>query len=286
MRAGIVVALAVAGYYAFLFLIQRRLLYPGPRGAWAGAMGPDARRITIPVTGGTAVAFFLPPARPTARFPVIIFMHGNAERGEDWLAPFRPVRDSGVGVMIVEYPGYGEAPGSSSEASITQSALAAYDWVRARPDVDGERIVSWGRSLGGGAATRLATRRPVRALILESSFTSLRWFAKSVLAPGFLVRDPFDNLNELAHYHGPLLVLHGADDETIPFAHGRALAAVVAGARFVSMPCGHNDCARPYEPVFAFLRNGGVLAAASDNQAPQSRRVHGASPPASHDRPR
>jgi hypothetical protein len=122
-----------------------------------------------------------------------------------------------------------------------------------RPDVDPARIVSYGRSLGGGVAARLATRRQVAALVLESSFTSLRSFARGFFAPGFLVRDPFDNLTELSRYRGPLLVLHGERDEVAPFAHGRALAAAVPGAVFVPMRCGHNDCERPWPDVLRFL---------------------------------
>ncbi len=258
-RIIVLLGLAWCGYYALLFLVQRRLLYPAPRGPVSYALPRDAEPVRLPGAAGALPAWLLPPTRHDTAAPAIVFFHGNGERAEDWLGEFGALREVGVAVLVVEYPGYGEAPGAPSQASLTAAALAAYDWVQARSDIDPSRIVAYGRSLGGGVATRLATRRHVAAVILESTFTSLRAFAKRFLAPGFLVRDPFDSLRELRAYHGPLLVLHGERDEIAPFAHGRALAAAVPGAQFVVMPCGHNDCAPPWPEVLAFLRSHGVV---------------------------
>lgn len=259
-RVVVLIALVVLGYYGLLFAVQRSLLFPAPRGPVRLPTAPGNWEVHIPASGDTVLAWYgAPSAGSGARFPVIVFTHGNAERAEDWVGQFRDLQARGIGVVIVEYPGYGVAPGKPSEESITAAVLAAYDWVRAQPFADTARIIAWGRSLGGGAATRLATRRPVAALILESSFRSIREFAKRYWAPGFLVRDPFDNLTELKAYHGPLLVLHGEHDEVAPLAGGRSLAAAVPGATFVAIPCGHNDCERPTAVVTSFLAGRGIL---------------------------
>jgi pimeloyl-ACP methyl ester carboxylesterase len=258
-RVIVLVGLAWCGYYAVLFVLQRRLLFPAPRGPVTYALPRDAERVQLHSTGGALPAWLLLPTVRDAAAPVLVFLHGNGERAEDWLTEFGDPRAAGMAVLVVEYPGYGEAPGAPSQTSLTDAALAAYDWLQARPDVDGSRIVVYGRSLGGGVATRLATRRHVAAVVLESSFTSLRALAGRFLAPGFLVRDPFDSRRELRAYHGALLVLHGERDDIAPFAHGRALAAAVPGAEFVALPCGHNDCARPWPQVLAFLRAHGVV---------------------------
>lgn len=257
MSAGrllLVLVVALAGYYALLFLLQRRLMYPAPRGPASFALPADAEPVELAGESGPGRAWFLAPAPAAPRpSPVIMFFHGNAERAENWLTEFHPARAAGFAVLLVEYPGYGEAPGSPSQTSLTNAALAAYDWVRTRAGADRAAVIAYGRSLGGGVATRLATRRPVAALILESSFISARAFAGRFMAPGFLVRDPFDNLAELTDYAGPLLVLHGEHDEIAPVAHGRALAAAKRDGQFVSMPCGHNDCERPWPDVLTFL---------------------------------
>lgn len=247
--------LALLGYYAFLYLVQRRLLYPAPH--HASAVPRDAETVTLSTASGPARAFFLPAAAPGPA-PAIVFLHGNAEQAEDWLTMFGPARKAGLAVLVVEYPGYGASPGHPTETSLTDAGLGAYDWLSRRADVDSTRIVAYGRSLGGGVATRLATRRHVAALVLESTFTSLRAFAARFWAPAFLVRDPFESLAELARYRGPLLVLHGERDDVAPFAQGRALAAAVPGSVFIPMDCGHNDCDRPWPGVLAFLRSHGI----------------------------
>jgi fermentation-respiration switch protein FrsA (DUF1100 family) len=104
----------------------------------------------------------------------------------------------------------------------------------------------------------LIGRRPIAALILEAPFTSVRPFASRYGAPGFLVRDPFDNLAQVAGFRGPLLILHGAQDDVIPPCHSQALARAAPQAELHLLPCGHNDCPRAWDLVGAFLRHHGL----------------------------
>jgi len=260
VRILVAVLLALLGYYVLLFFMQRQLLYPAPRGPLSARLPSDVRRIELRDGDDIGYALYATAGNSSgSRHPAIIFTHGNAERVEYWAGEFAALQRRGVAVLMPEYPGYGTAGGRPTQESITNVVLAAYDWLHVQPDIDTARIVAYGRSLGGGAATRLATRRPVAGLVLESSFTSLRAFAGQFYAPGFLVRDPFDNLDELKRYKGPLLVLHGRQDPIAPFAHGEALAAAVAGAEFVPMACGHNDCERPWPAVLGFLQRHQLL---------------------------
>ena len=252
-RVLLLATIAVVFYYALLFVTQRRLLFPRPRDLVVAQPGAGVEQVRLRGTDGPVYAWYAAPMASAAPHPAIVFAHGNGERAEHWTAAFERLQDEGFGVLIVEYPGYGIAEGSPSQMSITSAVVAGFDWLRARSDVDGGRIVGYGRSLGGGAVAQLAARRPLAALILESSFTSVRSFARSYLAPGFLVRDPFDTLEVLSKYRGPLLVFHGAHDDIAPPAHGRALAAAVPGSTFVEMPCGHNDCERPWTEILRFL---------------------------------
>ena len=71
--------------------------------------------------------------------------------------------------------------------------------------------------------------------------------------PRALVRDPFDTLEALHAYDGPVLILHGERDGIVPFAHAEALHAAATRSRLVPLPCGHNDCPRAWEPILAFL---------------------------------
>ena len=263
LRVLLMPLLALLGYYLVLFFMQRNLLYPAPQGKFEGVLPAEAQSLILERAGSEPVrAWYLPPIEGAPN-TVAIFCHGNAERAEEWLNQFRQLRAAGLGVVVLEYPGYGVASGAPTESSLTTAALVAFDWVRSTPHLAHARIVVYGRSLGGGVATRLATRRDVAALILESTFTDLRSFASEFFAPGFLVRDPFDNIGELKRYRGPLLVLHGERDEVAPFAGGESLARAVAGAQFTAMSCGHNDCDRPWPVIQTFLRSRGLTRPAA-----------------------
>ncbi len=237
---------AYALYCAALFLLQRQMLFPrhlapapGPKQEPAPT-GISSRWIEYP--GGRVEAWFLPPGAGARPAPAMIFAHGNAERIDDLVPEFLPFSGLGIGVLLVEYPGYGRSPGAPSQATITAAMTAAYDDLVSRPGVDPARVVLYGRSLGGGAVCALAARRPSAAMILASSFTSVRSFARRYGLPGFLVRDPFDNLAVVRRYGQPLLVVHGRRDEVIPFAHGEALFRAAPQGRLLAWDCGHNDC--------------------------------------------
>jgi uncharacterized protein len=257
----IIAAFMVSGAVLLLltlaFVVQRSVLFPVPSARTAYA-GDDAQRVVLDPTADGHHGLFLGAQGP-GRAPLIIFAHGNGELADDWVDAFTPLREKGIAVLLLEYPGYGGAPGTPSEPSIREAATAMFDWATAHPAVDPTRIVAYGRSIGGGAAAQLAEARPIAALILESAFTSTRPLAARYFVPGWLVRDPFDNVRALRNYRGPLLVVHGTDDQLIAVSEGRALAAAVPGATFHELPCGHNDCPRPWGIITSFLSANGVL---------------------------
>jgi len=258
--------IAYAAYALLIFLLQRQLLYPGRHIRASGPPPVGIVPIAVVTTAGRSAAWFMPPLgrRPGERRPLVIFFHGNGEVIDYLPGQAEGFRELGMGVLLVEYPGFGRSPGYPSEESITETAVAAFDAALQRAEVDPKRIVLFGRSLGGGAACALATRRPSAALILQSAFTSTRPFARKHLVPGFLVRDPFDNARVLAAYHQPVLLFHGTGDTIVPVEHSRTLARLAPHARLVELPCGHNDCPPDWRAFYgiiaAFLRDAGVAA--------------------------
>lgn len=253
------VCLALVAYWALLFLVQRALLFPAPSPSGAPPRPHDARQVWVSTPAGQVEAWYLRPFDALSRpAPLILFAHGNGEIIDYWPDAFDPPRQWGYGVLLLEYPGYGRSQGRPSETAITAAALAAFDWAASQPEIDSKRIVGYGRSLGAGAVCALLDQRPVAGLILESPFTTVRAFARRYGAPGFLVRDPFDNLSRLRQYTGPILILHGAHDAIIPPAHSRTLAANAPQAELHFLPCGHNDCPRAWELIRPFLRRHGL----------------------------
>ncbi len=254
--------LAGLGWLAFLFAVQRSVLFPAPlaAGGDGGIARAGGERWWLEHDGGRSEAWLLPAAPAHGEpGPLVVFAHGNGELIDHWLLEFERTRHWGVSVLLVEYPGYGRSAGAPSQASIAQAMVAAYDRAVARPEIDPRRVVGWGRSLGGGAVCALAEQRELAALVLESTFTSVRSFARRFGLPGFLVRDPFDNLATVRRFAGPLLLVHGEHDDLIPPAHARELQAAAPHARLHWLPCGHNDCPRPWDAVREFLEAHGLL---------------------------
>jgi uncharacterized protein len=264
MRPVLVGAIVLMGlllvYWAALFVWQRALLFPAPPLAGAGARPSDAEAVWLEIAGGPVEAWYLPPLVGTrGPAPLLLFAHGNGELIDYWPNAFEEPRRWGLAVLLVEYPGYGRSSGAPSQRSLTAAVVAAFDWASQQPSVDASRIIAYGRSVGAGAATALAGERPVAAMILESTFTSVTVFARRFGAPGLLVRDRFDNLAAVRRFTKPLLILHGDHDEIIPVAQGRALHAAQPSSEFHPMPCGHNDCARPWAAIEHFLTRHHLL---------------------------
>lgn len=267
MRLGITLLVAGLGiaalYVASVYFLQRKILFPGPL---YGIAVPEVEGIERWRVGPHDVeAWFLPPLGPGEEpagepFPTLVFAHGNGELIDFWPEVFEEPRRWGVGVLLVEYPGYGRSGGSPSERSVTESMVAAYDRLLERPGVDPDAVVGYGRSLGGGAVCALAARRPVAALVLESTFRSVRSLAGSMLVPGFLIRDPFDNLAVISAFEGPVLLIHGKEDTIIPAAESKALHEAAPDSTLHLIACGHNDCPRPWGMMRSFLDQRGIVS--------------------------
>jgi fermentation-respiration switch protein FrsA (DUF1100 family) len=193
-------------------------------------------RIPLP-DGGSLAALYLP--NPAAKH-TLWFFHGNAEDLGD-LEPFlREMQRRGFAVFAVDYPGYGLSSGSPSEKSVYAANTAAAHYLQESLKVPLSRVLLYGRSVGAGPAVELALREPVAGLVLQSAFTS----AYRVMPGGrLLFFDKFENLRKLPRVKCPVLVMHGREDEIIPFAHGETLYAVAPGRKVELWVDGahHND---------------------------------------------
>ena len=184
-------------YCGLLFVLQRQIIFPRyqiPQPLQGDQQDAGIEKHWMITDSGKVEVWFIPSdVAPSAkRKPVVIFGHGNGELIDFWPEELRKFTRFGVAVLLVEYPGYGRSAGNPSEESITQAFVAAHDWLTLRDDVDSSRIILLGRSLGGGAVCALARHRPSAALILMSSFTSAKSFAKKFarMAISFSLSEP------------------------------------------------------------------------------------------------
>ncbi len=266
---GISAAGVYAAYCGLLFVSQRWMLFPGDRLVGSNSAAPDhAEVVWLDMQFGRVESWYFAPETPapsvlSARLPLVIAAHGNGELIDTFPVEFRGFLELGMAVLLVEYPGYGRSDGSPSQETVTEVLVAAYDTMAARGDIDAGRIVLFGRSLGGGAVCALAAERDAAALILLSTFTSIRSMARRFLAPSFLVRDSFDNLEVVKSYAGPVLVIHGSQDRLIPHSHGLKLGEAASRGSMVTYDCNHGNCPRDWDQfwgdVAGFLTTERIL---------------------------
>jgi pimeloyl-ACP methyl ester carboxylesterase len=257
--------LALLLYGVLMFVAQRWVAFPGT------SREASRPRTTVPegvtqvwlrTSFGQVEAWLVRATDPEA--PTLIFAHGNGELIDDWQRAMDDVASAGANVLLVEFPGYGHSEGRPSRPTIRETFQRAYDWLVEEAAVDRDVIVAYGRSIGGGAATDLARDRPVRGLVLQSTFSSTMRIAREMYLPGFLVRDRWDNADGVADYGGPVLVMHGPEDEVIPYAHAETVTSARPGLAVTRIACGHNDCFSAWPAIVAeltaFLHANGLLA--------------------------
>ena len=237
------------GLCAVLYLLQEQLIFLRPPLAdsarHAVQLLPGTTEIRITTHDGTRLHGWL---RHTAdekrRRGLVVYFGGNAEEVSSqmhdapMLAPWS--------LAAFNYRGYGLSEGRPSETALTSDALAIYDWLAKRDDIDPTRIVIFGRSLGSGVAVPLAANRAARAVVLVSPFDSLRSIARKqypIVPVSLLLKHPFDSLAHAPAIETPLLVLAGERDDLIPSTYSRRLHDGWSGPkRWTLIPgADHND---------------------------------------------
>ena len=238
-------ALGLAGYASIcllLFLRQRQMLYH-PERADESHMLADAHASGLTRwldAKGMPIGWMTAAGSPT---PPILILPGNAGNALDRTWLIAHLRRAGIApqFFILDYPGYGSRPGSPSQTSLTDAAVAALDALPAP-------AVLLGESLGSGVASQAAVKRPdrVRGLILITPFDSMARTAGHHypwLPVGWLLLDRFDSASALKNFSKPIAVIVAEQDETIPVARGRHLAESLSGPKqlWTIRDAGHND---------------------------------------------
>jgi pimeloyl-ACP methyl ester carboxylesterase len=223
------VALVVLAYLAalgVLYFDQRNLMYdPGSEViALADTKLKNAEAVAIPTTDNAVVnGWYVAPA---AGKPVILYYKGNADSFSSEHARFEAFATAGYGFLAFDYRGFPDSPGTITQQHILDDALAAYDWLKPK----GFPIAIWGRSLGSGPATYVASRRDPEALLLETPFLSAVQVAFDrypYMPVHWLMLDQFPVSQWIRSVKAPVYIAHGTADRTINVHNARDLYALV-----------------------------------------------------------
>ena len=129
-----------------------------------------------------------------------------------------------MNVIAIEYPGYGLYYGSTDDNRILQDAEYLYDYLTLKLMINPLEIIVFGRSIGSGPASWLASKRRIGALVLMSAFTSIRAVVKDIAGMAqYLVRERFCNIDCMPNVTAPVFLVHGLRDRLISYRHSQAL---------------------------------------------------------------
>jgi pimeloyl-ACP methyl ester carboxylesterase len=237
----VLIVLAYAAIVGYMFVNQRALQYSasGEITELAAAGLAGAEQIDITSGDGSVTAWYQPP-RPG--MPIIIYYKGNSGSFTHEHERYARFVADGYGFLAFDYRGFPTSPGEISEANILADALAAYDWVAERHD----DILIWGRSLGSGPATYVASQRDAQALLLETPFLSAVTVAAErypYLPVGLVMQDQFRSDEWIKQVTEPVLVAHGTADTTIGVSNGERLYGLAPNPYelWIVPGAGHSD---------------------------------------------
>ena len=177
---------------------------------------------------------------------LLLFCHGNAGNISHRLDNVRLLHNMGISVFIFDYRGYGRSQGHISEKGFYQDSEAAYAVARKWAGQNGAKLVVFGRSLGGIAATHLGATKKCDGLILESTFTNMGAMASAHYPLPFaerLLKHRLNAVGEIVQVRVPILFFHGDKDRIVPIKLGRELFEAAPNPKeFVIINgAGHND---------------------------------------------
>lgn len=172
-----------------------------------------------------------------------------------------------INIFVFDYREYGKSEGSVSEEGTYMDGVAALRYLRSRGDIDPDKIILFGRSLGAAVAVETAIKEGCYAMILESPFTSVRDMGRELypLLPVWMAfKTRYDSISKINKIRCPILVVHGDSDEIVPFGHGKRLYDTAIGPKefYTIKGAHHNDTyiigGEPYlSAISRFIRNLG-----------------------------
>ena len=230
-----IAALLTVVLFLLVYLAQTRLIFYPQLLAEGAARAlqrtfPRSETFELATDDGVLLRGWLVRGSALPPWPLVIYYGGNAEE-VSWLLP-EFSRIPGWAALLVNYRGYGLSQGQPSEAALYRDAIAVYEQILRRADIDHLRVVIIGRSLGTGIATYLASQRAVAGVVLISPFDSMVEVASDAypfLPVDLLLRHRFESAQRAPSIRAPLLALVAAQDALVRPERSRRLVEAWGG---------------------------------------------------------
>jgi len=210
------------------------------------------KEINIPITENSnlnIVQFF---STDTVTKGIVLYFHGN-KKNISWYAKYPPYfTKHGYEVWLIDYPGFGKSTGKFTEQTLYDWSNYMYNFARTRFSAD--NIIVYGKSMGTGIATHLASIQPCKKLILETPYYDYPSVLKHYL--------PIYPIEWMIHYKipthdyiekviAPITILQGTDDWLVTYNNAKRLRPFLKpGDEFITIKDGeHNDLFKFQETV-------------------------------------
>jgi uncharacterized protein len=211
--------------------------------------------------GSVLNGWFIRPkdGKPSA---TVLFFHGNGANISLQFGSVMPLVRNGFQVLVFDYQGYGKSQGTPSQEKVLEDGISALYYIRSRMETRNLPLLLYGQSLGGHLAVVVAARyqQQLDALIIEGAFASHEGIAryagkKHYRLPGFvvnlLVPSRYDAVEEIGSITLPKLIIHSAEDKTVPVEQGRLLYEKAAQPKeFREIKGGHIRASSLYTSEF------------------------------------
>lgn len=234
---------------AFLYFYQDKLIFfPDTlKDSYAFLEFPDAEELYFYPEDGVrihALHFKVPQSKG-----VILYFHGNARALDQWGYMAEKFTRLGYDVMMPDYRGFGKSQGPRNETNMINDAQFIYEELL--DSYDEKEIVIYGRSMGSGVATALATLTNPKLLILETPYHSIyrmaRESAMGYFPVSFILKYHFRSDLRLPNVHVPVYLFHGTMDELIPYQHAVDLQATNPASTLITIPKGLHNTLSDFE---------------------------------------
>jgi fermentation-respiration switch protein FrsA (DUF1100 family) len=241
-----------AGLYILLafciYIFQARLLYfpnlPDRQHVSVPSdIGLDYEDVFLTTSDNIRIHGWFLPSRDNKGS--LLFFHGNAGNISHRLESIGIFHSLGLSILIIDYRGYGKSAGTPSEEGTYLDGEAAWEHLVYARKIPPEKIIIFGRSLGGAIAVHIGKKHAPAGVIIESSFTSVPDMAAQLypwLPVRWLSRLHYNSRQWIKSINTPVLIVHSREDDIIPFSHGEKLfAEALEPKTFLEISGSHND---------------------------------------------
>ena len=214
---------------ALMWAFQRQLIYQPSTGSVppADSVIPGARDVVLHTSDDLSLGAWFVPAEEPDRGLAVLVANGNAGDRAVRAPLARALAQEGLAVLLFDYRGYGDNPGSPSEDGLARDVRAARTYLVDEAGLAPDRVLYYGESLGSAVVTELAAEHPPAGLVLRSPFVDLASVGQThypFLPVRLLLKDRYLLVEHLADVKVPVTVVYGSADTIVPPEQSRTVA--------------------------------------------------------------